>query len=64
MFRPYRGRAGGLDGWLAKTFDWTSRLGKILDPIADKLLLVTVFLTLVWTGLVPLWLGIAVVLRD
>jgi cardiolipin synthase (CMP-forming) len=54
----------GLDGWLAKRFDWTSRLGKILDPIADKLLLVTLFLTLVWTGLVPLWLGIAVVARD
>jgi cardiolipin synthase len=54
----------GLDGWLAKTFGWTSRLGKILDPIADKLLLVTVFLTLVWTGLVPLWLGVAVVVRD
>jgi cardiolipin synthase (CMP-forming) len=54
----------GLDGWLAKRFDWTSRLGKILDPIADKLLLVTLFLTLVWTGLVPLWLGIAVVVRD
>ncbi|HUO78671.1 MAG TPA: CDP-alcohol phosphatidyltransferase family protein [Steroidobacteraceae bacterium] len=54
----------GLDGWLAKHFDWTSRLGKILDPIADKLLLVTVFLTLVWTGLVPLWLGVAVVVRD
>jgi cardiolipin synthase (CMP-forming) len=54
----------GLDGWLAKTFGWTSRLGKILDPIADKLLLVTVFVTLVWVGLVPLWLGAAVVLRD
>jgi cardiolipin synthase len=54
----------GLDGWLAKTFNWTSRLGKILDPIADKLLLVTVFVTLVWTGLVPLWLGVTVVARD
>ncbi|MBS0393826.1 MAG: CDP-alcohol phosphatidyltransferase family protein [Proteobacteria bacterium] len=54
----------GLDGWLAKHFGWTSRLGKILDPIADKLLLVTVFLTLVWLHLVPLWLGAAVVVRD
>jgi cardiolipin synthase (CMP-forming) len=53
-----------LDGWLAQRFGWTSRLGKILDPIADKLLLVTVFVTLVWIGLVPLWLGIAVVVRD
>jgi cardiolipin synthase len=53
-----------LDGWLAKTFGWTSRLGKILDPIADKLLLVTVVVTLVFEGLVPLWLALAVVLRD
>ena len=54
----------GLDGWLAKSFGWTSRLGKILDPIADKVLLVTVFVTLVVLGLVPLWLGLTVVLRD
>jgi cardiolipin synthase len=54
----------GLDGWLAKTFGWTSRLGKILDPIADKVLLVTVIVALVVDGLVPLWLGLAVVLRD
>ena len=54
----------GLDGWLAKSFGWTSRLGKILDPLADKLLLVTLFVTLVWTGLAPLWLGVAVVARD
>ena len=54
----------GLDGWLAKSFGWTSRLGKILDPIADKVLLVTVFLTLVWIGLVPLWLAVTVVVRD
>ena len=50
------GVSDGLDGWLAKTFGWTSRLGKILDPIADKLLLVSAFLTLAWTGLAPLWL--------
>ena len=35
----------GLDGWLAKRFNWTSHLGKILDPLADKLLLVALFLT-------------------
>jgi cardiolipin synthase (CMP-forming) len=54
----------GLDGWLAKRFGWTSRLGKILDPIADKLLLVSLYLTLTALGRVPLWLTAAVVLRD
>jgi cardiolipin synthase len=54
----------GLDGWLAKRFGWTSRLGKILDPIADKLLLVSLYLALAVLGLVPVWLMAAVVLRD
>lgn len=54
----------GLDGYLAKRFDWTSELGKVLDPVADKLLLVSVFVTLTLLGLVPLWLAVVVVLRD
>lgn len=54
----------GLDGWLATHFGWTSETGKLLDPIADKLLLVSVFVTLTAVGLVPLWLAVAVVLRD
>ncbi len=54
----------GLDGWLAKTFGWTSRLGKILDPIADKLLLVSLYMALAVLGRVPVWLMAAVVLRD
>jgi len=54
----------GLDGFLAKRFNWTSELGKILDPLADKLLLVSVFVTLAALGLVPLWLAVAAVLRD
>ena len=54
----------GLDGYLAKRFDWTSETGKVLDPVADKLLLVSVFVTLTLLGMVPLWLAIAVVARD
>jgi cardiolipin synthase (CMP-forming) len=53
-----------LDGWLAKSFGWTSELGKVLDPLADKLLLVSVFITLASTGLVPAWLAIVAVARD
>ncbi|HEX4647571.1 MAG TPA: CDP-alcohol phosphatidyltransferase family protein [Steroidobacteraceae bacterium] len=54
----------GLDGYLAKRFNWTSELGKILDPLADKLLLVTVFVECAWLGLTPWWLTAAVVARD
>lgn len=53
-----------LDGWLAKRFGWTSELGKWLDPIADKCLLVTVFVAAAWAGLVPRWLTAVVVARD
>jgi cardiolipin synthase len=54
----------GLDGWLAKRFNWTSHLGKILDPLADKLLLVSLFLAATWMNLVPWWLTAVVVGRD
>jgi cardiolipin synthase (CMP-forming) len=54
----------GLDGYLAKRYGWTSELGKFLDPLADKLLLVTVFVESAWLGLVPWWLTAAVVARD
>src|SRR5687767_8114151 len=54
----------GLDGFLAKRFGWTSELGKILDPLADKILLVSVFVILGALGLVPTWLAVSAVLRD
>jgi cardiolipin synthase (CMP-forming) len=54
----------GLDGYLAKRFNWISELGKILDPAADKLLLVTVFVECTWLGLVPWWVTAAAVARD
>jgi len=54
----------GLDGWLAKRFNWTSHLGRMLDPLADKLLLVSLFLTATWMNLVPWWLAAVVVARD
>ncbi len=54
----------GLDGYLAKRFNWTSELGKVLDPLADKLLLMTVFIEAAWLGLVPWWITAAAVARD
>jgi cardiolipin synthase (CMP-forming) len=58
------GLSDGVDGYLAKRFNWTSDLGKVLDPLADKLLLVTVFVEGAWLGLIPWWLSAAVVARD
>ena len=58
------GFTDALDGFLAKQFHWESRLGSILDPLADKLLLVSSFLALAWIGLIPLWLVVVVIIRD
>jgi cardiolipin synthase (CMP-forming) len=52
------------DGYLAKRFGWQSDLGSVLDPIADKLLMATVFIALAYLRLVPRWLTAAVVARD
>src|ERR1700689_1141949 len=54
----------GLDGYLAKRFNWTSELGKFLDPLADKLLLISVFVEGAWLAVMPWWLTAAVVARD
>jgi cardiolipin synthase len=53
-----------LDGLLAKRFGWQSDLGGILDPLADKLLLATVYVMLAVLGSVPVWLAAAVIARD
>jgi len=58
------GFTDALDGFLAKQFHWESRLGSILDPLADKLLLVSSFLVLAWIDLIPLWLVVVVIARD
>jgi len=52
------------DGFLAKRFGWQSELGAVLDPAADKVLLVTVFITLAYMKLVPPWLTAVAVARD
>jgi cardiolipin synthase len=52
------------DGFLAKRYGWQSDLGAVLDPLADKLLLVTVFIVLAYLQLVPLWLMAVAVARD
>ena len=58
------GLSDGLDGFLARRYHWTSRLGAILDPIGDKLLMVSSYLVLGWQGVLPCWLVALVILRD
>lgn len=58
------GVSDGLDGFLAKHNGWTSRLGALLDPLADKVLMVTCYAVLVWIKLLPPWLLVLVVARD
>lgn len=54
----------GLDGYLAKRFHWTSDLGRFLDPMADKLLLMSVFITAAWLDIAPWWVATVAVARD
>ncbi len=52
------------DGWIARHFNATSQLGRLLDPIADKLLVGTSVLFLWWTGLLPTWFALVVAARE
>jgi cardiolipin synthase len=54
----------GLDGYLAKRFGWTSALGRVLDPVADKMLLVSVFLAAAWLAIAPWWVAAVAIARD
>lgn len=58
------GISDGVDGFLARQFDWRSELGAMLDPIADKMLLVSIYVALGVEGMLPSWLVILVVSRD
>ena len=58
------GLSDAIDGYLAKVLGQSSVLGKYLDPIADKVLLVGVYITLGQADYLPTWLVILVVFRD
>lgn len=58
------GFSDGLDGFLARVFNWQSKLGSFLDPLADKLLTIVCFYLLAWKGLIPWWLFLVIILRD
>lgn len=58
------GLSDAVDGFIARRFDLRSRLGALLDPVADKALLVSMYVTLGIAGHLPNWLVILVVFRD
>lgn len=58
------GISDSLDGLIAKRFNQMSRLGAILDPAADKILLVSAYVMLTYVGQIPFWLMLIVAFRD
>jgi len=58
------GASDGLDGYLARRFGWVSRLGSLLDPLADKLLMTAIYFTLGMKAYLPVWLVALVIGRD
>lgn len=60
----FAGVTDAIDGFLAKRFDWHTELGAYLDPLADKALLMSIYLVLGFFNHLPAWIVIAVVSRD
>ncbi len=58
------GASDGLDGFLAKKYNWQGWLGGVLDPLADKLMMLCCYSVFVLQGVIPLWLYLLVVGRD
>ena len=58
------GVSDGIDGFIARRFDMRSEFGAYIDPLADKALLVSIYVTLAVVGVLPAWLAVVVVFRD
>jgi cardiolipin synthase (CMP-forming) len=58
------GITDAIDGFIARHFDMRTELGAYLDPLADKALLVSIYVTLAVAGIIPVWIAVLVVSRD
>lgn len=58
------GATDWVDGWLARQLHQVSDLGKVLDPVADRILLLTAAIALTVDGVVPVWVGVVVLVRE
>lgn len=53
-----------LDGYIARKYNLITNLGKILDPIADKLLIIGIFLSFLYIGVLNIWIVIVIIIRE
>ena len=53
-----------VDGWMARKYNLVTNFGKFIDPVADKLLVLSTLIMLSWHGLTPVWLVVAVLMRE
>lgn len=60
----FAGLTDAVDGYLARRFQWISRWGAMVDPLADKLLMVSSYLALTYLNILPVWLLAIVLTRD
>lgn len=60
----FAGLTDGLDGWIARHFNWQSQIGGMLDPISDKLFVSSSFITLGLLEQLPWWVVFLVLIRD
>lgn len=64
MIFLFAGVSDAIDGFIARNFDLRTELGAYLDPLADKALLISIYISLAIYAELPAWLAIAVVSRD
>ena len=60
----FAGISDGFDGYLARRFSWETEFGKLLDPLADKCLILSTLLALAYVQLLPIWLVSILLVRD
>lgn len=53
-----------IDGWIARRYDQGTELGKVLDPVADRILLIAAGIALLVDGAMPIWVGVLVLARE
>lgn len=60
----FLGATDWVDGWLARRFGQVSEFGKILDPVADRLVFLVGIVAVLWQGAFPLWFGALIIARE